>query len=267
VKTARQNIYDVAAFGISDTELEILRRIFVVSEDRPISYRLQQAESRRRHTRIMLLDRKDNTEVARWADAHKNLRHQPATIYLTQNEPGDNTFCLRRPLITTRVLAVLDRAVSAPAALDTQTASTPTVFEENSTCIVPRQYRALVVDVNLPVRTAIAAALKKVRVGATFAESGEQALAVLDQSDFDIVFLDAALPGVDGYDVCKRIKVDPEKSHIPVVLLTANSSAVDRTKGKIAGCDAYLVKPVSKDDFYQTVRKNVFDKAARTQDQ
>lgn len=254
----RQTTYNVATFGIPDSELEILRRIFVVSADRPNTYRLLLVGSDSREARIMLLDRNDLAEVNRWADAHKDPTNRPQTVYLTQNEPGDDTLCLRRPLITTRVLAVLDRAVKALTASNTPPSDAEDdVFESSTPNMPPRQYRALVVDDSLLVRKQIAMALKKVKVDANFAESGEQALAALEQSHYDIVFLDVMMPGINGYDACKRIKLDPEKQHIPVVLLTAHDSALDRVKGKIAGCDTYLAKPVSKDDFYQTLRKHL----------
>ena len=76
-----------------------------------------------------------------------------------------------------------------------------------------------------------------------------------------IIFLDVIMPGIDGYEACKRIKRDPETKHIPVVLLTGCSTRLDRVKGKMSGCDTYLVKPVSKDEFYQTLRKHLAEKA------
>jgi twitching motility two-component system response regulator PilG len=60
------------------------------------------------------------------------------------------------------------------------------------------------------------------------------------------------LPGKDGYEVCKAIKKD---KHIPVVMLTGKSSNLDKLKGKMSGCDAYLTKPVSLKEFNQTLSK------------
>jgi len=253
----RQSTYDVATFGISDAELEVLRRIFVVSADRPNTYRLLAAASAPRDSRIMMLDRKDAGDVSRWANAQKNLHTLPPTVILTQNEPGENTLSLRRPLIATRVLAVLDRAVKELEAPDTTPAPVDESAFESSTTRTPpaRQYQALVVDDSLPVRKQIAMALEKVNVKANFAESGEQALSALEKSHYNIVFLDVVMPGIDGYEACRKIKGDPKTKDIPVILLTSNSSALDRVKGKMSGCDTFLVKPVNKDDFYQTLRK------------
>ena len=61
------------------------------------------------------------------------------------------------------------------------------------------------------------------------------------------------LPGKDGYEICKAVKQDKDKKHIPVVMLTGKTSSVDKVKGKLSGCDAYLTKPVSLKEFDQTL--------------
>ena len=261
---AKQPNYDVATFGIPDSELEVLRRIFVVSADRPNTYRLLPAGSDSRNPRIMMLDREIPSNVYRWANAHKVMPNQPPTVILTQNEPEDGKRARRRPLIASRVLAVLDRAVKALDATGTSTTpSDKDAFEPTHAEMQPgKQYRALVVDDSQPVRKQIAKALEKVNVEASFAENGEQALSRLDRTNYHIIFLDVIMPGIDGYEVCKKIKRDPETKHIPVVLLTGCSTRLDRVKGKMSGCDTYLVKPVSKDEFYQTLRKYLAQKAA-----
>jgi len=262
--SGKQTIYDVATFGISDSELEVLRRIFVVSADRPITYRLLHPGEESRKPRIMMLDRENPSNVYSWANAHKDMPRQPPTVILTQNEPESGKLTLRRPLIATRVLAVLDRAVKTLDTTGTSSASAElSAFEPDDVEMEPgKRYRALVVDDSLPVRKQIAKALDKVNVEASFAENGEQALARLDGTNYHIIFLDVIMPGIDGYEVCKKIKRDPETKHIPVVLLTGCSTRLDRVKGKMSGCDAYLVKPVSKDEFYQTVRKHLAQKTA-----
>ena len=93
------------------------------------------------------------------------------------------------------------------------------------------------------------------------AANGRDALDLFQSQAPDFACLDIMMPGIDGYEACKRIKRDPETKHIPVVLLTGCSTRLDRVKGKMSGCDTYLVKPVSKDEFYQTLRKHLAEKA------
>ncbi len=259
----QQSIYEVATFGIGDADLEVLRRIFVVSAERPNIYRLLPAESDSRKSRIMMLDRSDPGGVSAWAKAQKSAPKPVRTVILTQDEPGVEALFLRRPLIATRVLGVLDRAVQALESQPATAGPVESAFVATSSKITHhRKYRALVVDDSLMVRKQIAMALEKVRIDANFAESGEQALAALEKSEYDIVFMDVMMPGIDGFDACKQIKRDPDTQHIPVVLLTGKTSALDRVKGKMSGCDTYLAKPVDKDTFYQTLRKYLRQRTA-----
>lgn len=77
------------------------------------------------------------------------------------------------------------------------------------------------------------------------AADGERALTVVRDEHPDVVLLDVMMPGMDGLDVCRRIKGDPKTADIPVVLLTALDQDEDRRAGEEAGCDAYLTKPFS----------------------
>jgi CheY-like chemotaxis protein len=116
-------------------------------------------------------------------------------------------------------------------------------------------YRALVVDDSLPVRRQVAMALERSGISAHFAENGEAALDLISKYDYEIIFLDVIMPGVDGYEVCKSIKRDKQKKNIPVVMLTGKSSPFDKVKGKLSGCDTYLTKPVSIREFNSTLKK------------
>ena len=71
--------------------------------------------------------------------------------------------------------------------------------------------RVLVVDDSLPIRTQLKLALSDITKNVDFAEDGEQAMALLDENQYNIVFLDVVLPDVDGYKICKSIKRDPGK--------------------------------------------------------
>jgi CheY-like chemotaxis protein len=79
----------------------------------------------------------------------------------------------------------------------------------------------------------------------TTAENGELALEALAQRRPDVVVCDVMMPGIDGLEVCRRIKDDPDTRELPVVLLTARDRAEDRAAGEAVGCDAYLTKPFS----------------------
>src|SRR5690606_27554203 len=86
------------------------------------------------------------------------------------------------------------------------------------------------------------------------ASNGPQALDMAREHRPEIILLDVMMPGMDGYEVCRRLKADPATNHIPVVMVTALSEAEDRVRGLDAGAEDFLTKPV--DDFLLNSRVN-----------
>ena len=77
------------------------------------------------------------------------------------------------------------------------------------------------------------------------AEDGFKALGICDQEQVDIILLDIMMPGMDGFEVCERLKANPKTAHIPVVMVTALDQPSDRVRGLKAGADDFLTKPVN----------------------
>jgi CheY-like chemotaxis protein len=76
------------------------------------------------------------------------------------------------------------------------------------------------------------------------AVDAENALEVIRRSDFDLILMDVALPGMDGLTLTRLLKADPATQHILVVALTAFAMKGDDIKAMDAGCDGYLAKPI-----------------------
>ena len=76
------------------------------------------------------------------------------------------------------------------------------------------------------------------------ATSGPEALDICATSDIDIVLLDVMMPGMDGFEVCRRLKASPRTHHVPVLMITALDQTSDRVKGLEVGADDFLTKPV-----------------------
>ncbi len=80
----------------------------------------------------------------------------------------------------------------------------------------------------------------------TLAMSGAEALAICGQGRVDVVLLDVMMPGMDGFETCRRLKADPMTAHLPVVMVTALDQPADRVRGLEAGADDFLTKPVDE---------------------
>jgi two-component system, cell cycle response regulator len=76
------------------------------------------------------------------------------------------------------------------------------------------------------------------------AMSGAEALAICERAECDLVLLDAMMPDLDGFEVCRRLKSSPATHHIPVVMVTALDQPADRVRGLEAGADDFLTKPI-----------------------
>lgn len=103
--------------------------------------------------------------------------------------------------------------------------------------------RILVVDDSPTVQEQLLSFLKERGYSCHAVSDAEQALAAVDKSQYDMVFLDVVMPGMDGFAACKKIKAMASYKKVPVVLLTSRSSTTDRVHGLMAGCTRYLTKP------------------------
>jgi DNA-binding response OmpR family regulator len=99
----------------------------------------------------------------------------------------------------------------------------------------------LLVEDDPAARQGLELALRRLGYGVRPADTGEAALDALVEGAADVVVLDVMLPGVDGFEVCRRLR---RSSDVPVIMLTARSDDFDIVGGLEAGADDYVVKPV-----------------------
>jgi len=101
--------------------------------------------------------------------------------------------------------------------------------------------RILVVDDDRAVREALRRTLSLARYEVQLADDGEQALERIAQSLPEAMILDVGLPGIDGLEVCRRVRLGG--SRVPILMLTARDAVADRIDGLDAGADDYMLKP------------------------
>ena len=107
------------------------------------------------------------------------------------------------------------------------------------------KYRILVVDDEANNRKLLLQILQD-NYAIAFAVNGKQAVEVAQKIKPDLILLDIMMPGMDGYEVCRKIKSDPEIYKIPIIFTTAMNEIEDETRGFEAGCVDYITKPISK---------------------
>jgi two-component system, cell cycle response regulator len=172
-----------------------------------------------------------------------------------------------RPLLASRLLAAMDicasrmhRLQSADAALnqpaDRVSQPRPSTPLPSRLTLPPRRGRSiLIVDDSAVARMQIEQLLRDMKLEAHCVASGEEALGAVGNFHFDLILLDVMLPGTDGYQVCRAIKKNPRTKNISVIMLTGKTSQFDRIRGKLAGCDTYLTKPLNRADFTAVMQK------------
>ena len=105
--------------------------------------------------------------------------------------------------------------------------------------------RVLVVDDNVANVKLLESRLHAEYFEVLTANSGYEALEICGREHADVVLLDVMMPGMDGFEVCRRLKADPKTQIIPVVMVTALDQPSDRIRGLDAGADDFLTKPVN----------------------
>jgi pilus assembly protein CpaE len=103
--------------------------------------------------------------------------------------------------------------------------------------------RILVVDDSRLAQKMIRDRLESAGYAVVTASSGEEALAWLQREVPDLVISDVVMPGIDGYELCRRMRKQPRLANVPVILLTARGGIAEKVAGFEAGADDYLVKP------------------------
>ena len=240
--TLRDNIR-VAEIGMTDHETKSLRSMFGLVP--ALSSRYDLLDSNSRCDADIVIVNADNPLAASWYRTLKKKLPHVKCIYATRNrEPISSNPTVRRPIQYKHLVAALEKITS-------------TSNDKNSRCVESSTtaLRVLVVDDSYPVRTYMKqklAELAPVITDIALADSGESAMQLIWNTEFDLVFLDVSMPGIDGYSVCKAIK---KGNFAYVVMLTGNSSPFDRIKGSMSGCDGYLTKPPSDEKLVAQIVK------------
>ena len=275
--------FRIGLCGIEIKDRNVLKRILAITEARTRTYSLFNSEENE-HIDILIVNADDSNATKEWHDKYvgSNGTSMCATIFASRNNNVHETYNnTTLPFFPTRILKCLDEVtvknfnftpelrIEEPTeevrkeSLDTnlRNFNSDLSKQEIETFIGKRPLKdnnnykrnVLIVDDSLPVRKALDMKLSLMDYEVHHASSGREAIYSLQNNRFDFIFLDVVMPGIDGYEVCKLIKRNKTTKNIPVVMLTSRSSPFDKVKGKLAGCNSYLTKPVEHEKFEKVV--------------
>ena len=174
------------------------------------------------------------------ASDYVKLHH--GTISVTDNHPKGSIFTITLPIASTsqqEAAAATHHTVSPEAATEPQTSTRKTI---------------LVVDDNQDMLSFVSSCMKE-NFDVYTANDGAEALQVLQQQSINLIISDVMMPGIDGFELCRRVKSDISLSHIPIILLTARTTDVSRIEGLQLGADDYLTKPFNVEVLRLRVQK------------
>ena len=104
--------------------------------------------------------------------------------------------------------------------------------------------------------------LEKAGYQVVTASNGLQGLRKARSEKPDLLILDVMLPGVDGFEICHRLRADPQTAQLPILMLSAKFQEIDRQTGLKAGANVYLTKPVSPSEMVSRVEELLAQKTS-----
>jgi twitching motility two-component system response regulator PilG len=194
---------------------------------------------------VVLIGATDSAAVA-WAQAQPWVGGK-AVIWIGASGPAASGHTvIRRPVQWSILPILLARALEhGPGSAGATSGAAPLGQAPGKPHTRASTRSILVVDDSLAMRNHLRTLLEGGGYEVSAVDTVEGALQVVTRQSFSCVLMDVLMPGIDGYEGCRQIKTLLRGSQaLPVVMLTSKSSPFDRIRGKMAGCDAYLTKPV-----------------------
>ena len=274
-----KRVFKVGVVGASDNEFNLLTRIFTVTQYRSRSYEAKQLLSNQFNkdcgVDFVLICSQNPTLIHAWDNHQKSSATKiPPLIFLSRgtNPKQTGKYQICSPVNPSKLIKLLDHYTIKELnflpefeighdshELDGLAISGLKILRSssNNAANVENPSRALIVDDSLAVRKQMQIEFELLHDRLDTVENAEKALEAVEKVKYDIIFLDVVMPGIDGYAACKQIKRSALNKQTPVIMLTSRSSSFDKIKGTLAGCDAYLVKPINHNEFESIYKKYV----------
>lgn len=264
--------FKVYPIGLVKQDQLLLERVLRVSIGSVRQYVFSES-SEPEQNKLYIVNSDNDDAIAHWCRNFMNADKTPKvpTVFAGHRKvKGEKIYNLALPFRATQVLSVFDEVTVKEMGFipeltigadrsDIDSDVSQEILEElaNRNSNGNYSFKAMVVDDSPPVRKQLEIQLKMLGAQVELAENGERAIELSRNDDYDIIFLDVVMPGIDGYKVCKFLKKDIRSKNTPVVMLTGKSSPFDKVKGSLSGCDTYLTKPLQTEEFKNITRKYV----------
>ncbi len=216
---------------------------------------------------------------AEFSQYEQDLENQK--VLIVSNDPACSVgdVQIKRPILITRVMKALEttidlvKLVKDQESIDTdndedtqednniETAKTVKVVEDSNPTKTAEStenhtaHHALIIDDSAAIRKQLELELRDAGISTDFAESGEQALEKIEDNQYDLVFLDIIMPGIDGYETCRAMRTKESYKRTPIIMLSGKTSPLDEVQGVIAGATTYLTKPVKSAMLQETLSR------------
>ncbi len=237
--------------GFNDTEKKLLEGTVRLSQRRLPRLALV-PEADVADADLMIIDGSD-AEAVTWVEARPWLARKK-TIWIDSQQPRPGHTESQRPVQWPLLPMLLARALEQTRGAQAQPTSPGF---ETPVATPPRASRVLVVDDSLAVRNHLRSLLEArgaLVSQASCVSDALKALGAVGANHFQCALMDVLMPDMDGYEGCRRIKsLKASIGVLPVVMLTSKASPFDRIRAKMAGCDAYLTKPIAPALLYETL--------------
>lgn len=233
----------ISHIGLPAREVAVIRSLFSLIRSLQDGYTFVDSEEIR-YAHLVFVNNDDQRATQQWRGIASNNKFVAPVMVTDRNGQVHSHLTLQRPLSVRKLLNVLHSVTS-------------TVGDRHAVQNHPMELRILVVDDSFPVRKYMEHKLPELASDSViieFAGTGEEAKDRLGVRDYDMVFLDVVMPGIDGYKLCKWIKAEHP---CYVVILTSRKSPFDKVRGTLSGCDDYLTKPPEDDRLRDILQKRL----------
>ncbi len=261
---AGREIFSIMLCGLSDRDRMLVSSAVRLSAMRAGKYAIHDPKDDKDPPSLYLVD--DTQEGWKIWNQHAGKYDNYNAPVLILGDGGESSHnhapryhLFKRPVVATRLLKALDEMTVTYFDRGVLISDDISVGEITAiggqSCAIPGQgKRVLVVDDSESVRKLMEVKLSAKGIGADFAEDGESALSMARKHEYDLIFLDVMLPGIDGYEVCRHLKKNLDIKG-KVLMLTSRSSRMDRLRGSLSTADGYLTKPLSGEDLQNVLEE------------